>query len=83
MLFYRLRRKHPGHYREIGEPSLFMNDSISKSFGIVRYPLDKGYLVIPDRRENQLGNRSRQLFFIATGIFGVALVVFAILSATF
>lgn len=83
MLFYRLRHKHPEHYREIGEPSLFMNNSISKGFGMVRYLLDRDYLVVPDARANRLGERSRQLFFIATGVFGLALVAFAVLSATF
>lgn len=83
MLFYRLRHKHPEHYKEIGEPSLFLNNSISKSFGVVRYLLDKDYLVVPDERAKQLGQRSRQLFLFATGAFGFALLAFGVLSFTF
>ncbi|HVZ33876.1 MAG TPA: hypothetical protein VG963_15725 [Polyangiaceae bacterium] len=83
MLFYRLRHKHPEHYKEIGEPSLFLNNSISKSFGVVRYLLDKDYLVVPDERANKLAQRSRKLFFLAIGVFVVALLAFAVLSVTF
>src|SRR5262245_40727671 len=82
-LFYRLRHDHPQRYEELGAPSLFTNNSVSKGFTVVRYLLDEDYLGVPDIRVNQLGKRSRQLLLASALIFGVALVAFAMLWATF
>ncbi len=81
-LFFRLRREHPAQYQELGAPS-FLNNSRSNSARVVRYLLDKDYLDLPDLRTNQLGKRARQLFLFGSGVFGVALVGFGVLAATF
>ena len=83
MLFHRMRKQHPDHYKRIGEPSLFLNNSISKSIGVVRFLIDRDYLDMPDTRANQLGMRSRQLFVAAMSMFGVSLLAFAVMSVTF
>lgn len=82
MLFYRLRSEYADHYREIGAPSLFLNNSISKGFGVVRYLLDKGYLAVSDRRINRLGEYARRLFYVITGVFCLALLLYAVFAIT-
>ena len=81
MLFHRLRKSHADHYRELGEPSLFLNNSITKGIGVVRYLLNRGYLSVPDERVKQLGEYSRRLFIVAISLFGLVLLLFAILAA--
>ncbi len=82
-LFSYMRDKHPAEYKEMGEPSLFMNNSISNSMGVVRFLLDRDYRSISDPRVNQLGERSRQIFMTAIGLFGVALLAFVVMSLAF
>jgi hypothetical protein len=55
MLFHCMRKKHPDDYKRLGEPSLFMNNSISKGMEVVRFLIDRDYLDIPGRRASQLG----------------------------
>ena len=82
MLFHRLRKSHADHYREIGEPSLFLNNSITKGFGVVRYLLNRGYLLVPDERVKQLGEYSRRLFIVASVLFGLVLLLFGIFGVS-
>jgi len=78
-----IRDKHPAEYKEMGEPSLFMNNSISNSMGVVRFLLDRDYRNIADPRVNQLGERLRQIFMTTISLFGVALLAFVVMSLTF
>ncbi len=80
VLFYRLRHEFPQHYKEIGEPSLFLNNSISKGSAMVRYLLDRDYRNVQDVRTNRIGEYLRWLFFAATGVFSLAVVAFATLA---
>ena len=80
VLFYRLRHKFPQHYKEIGEPSLFLNNSISKGSAMVRYLLDRDYRDVQDMRTNRIGEYSRRLFFAAAGVFSLAVMAFATLA---
>jgi hypothetical protein len=82
VLFYRLRHEHGDHYRELGEPSLFLNNSIATGFRVMRYLLYKDYGVVPDQRVNQLGEYARRLLIINTGLFGFAVFMFAVLAVT-
>ena len=82
MLFYRLRHEHADHYRELGEPSLFLNNSMSMGYRVVHYLLDKDYRVLPDQRVNQLGEYARRLFIANTSLFGFALLMFVLLAVT-
>ena len=83
VLYSRLRREHPDHYKEIGEPSLFLNNSISKGFSIRRYLLDKDYLSLQDARVTQLGNRIRQSILVATTSFGVFFLACVVIWVTY
>jgi hypothetical protein len=76
MLFFRLRRKCPTHYEEIGSPSVFLNNSISKGGAMMRYVLDRDYLAAQDERAVRLGERSRQLLLTAAVLFGLGLLGF-------
>ena len=80
VLFYRLRHHFPQHYKEIGEPSLFLNNSISKGSAMVRYLLDRDYRDLQDERTHRMGESARRLFLAATGVFSLALVAFATLA---
>jgi len=82
MLFFRLRRKHPEYYKAIGEPSLFLNNSISKSGEMYRFVMDRDYLDVPDERAIRLGNLSRRLLVGGLTLFVIALLLFATLAVT-
>lgn len=77
MMFFRLRRRHPEHFKRIGEPSVFFNNSVSKADAMMRYLLDRDYLEVPDERAVKLGERSRQLLLAGFALFGLSLVAFA------
>ena len=77
MLYFRLRRRHPDYYKSIGEPSLFMNNSISKSGNSYRYLMDKDYLVVQDQRAVDLGNWSRLMLVAGITLFITGVVLFA------
>jgi hypothetical protein len=83
MFLYRLRHEHPRHYEELGRPSLFLNNSISNGFRVVRYLINRDYLAITDARASQLGDRTRRLFMVSLWVFGIFLVGFAVLGATY
>jgi len=83
MLFHGMRKKQPDDYKRLGEPSLFLNNSISKSMDVVRFLIDRDFLDIPDPRIRQLAARSRRLFVAALSLFGVSVLSFVVVSATF
>lgn len=82
MLFFRLRRKHPSYYESIGKPSLLLNNSISKSGQMMRYLLDKDYLVVPDAYAVRLGQISMRLLKTSRALFVAAVVLFAAFAIT-
>jgi hypothetical protein len=82
VLFSRLRRMHPDHYEAIGRPSVFLNNSISKSRRMSAYLKDRDYLVVPDSRVVRLGNLSRGLLVSGLTLFGLCILAFAVVAVS-
>lgn len=82
-MFSYMREKHLTRYKELGEPSLFANNSISNNVSVIRFLLDRDYLRMSDSQLSQLGERLRRMFMGAVGLFGLAMFAFVVMSTTF
>jgi hypothetical protein len=75
-LFVRIEERHTDTWRALGEPSLFLNNTIRNNFRVLGWLWRKDYssLGIPD--DVRLAARVRQLYVLLMIMFGILLVSF-------
>ena len=75
LLLSRLRHGHSVVHKELGEPSLFSNNTVSNGLRVVRFLLARKYRSIPDERVRKLGGIALALLLIvfATSAFTTTL----------
>jgi hypothetical protein len=73
-LLAKLRKSHSEAFRDLGEPSLFYNNSISHGMRVVRFLLERDYLELHDPALNRVAGACRALFIGAMTMFAVAML---------
>lgn len=74
-LFGKLKREHPIAYRELGEPSLFLNNSISNSVRTIKFIVLGKYKSLQDPEFSSLATVARGLFVLSLALYAVCAVV--------
>jgi hypothetical protein len=71
-----LKNEHGDKWREMGSPSLFANNSIRNSFGVLMFLQKRGYTVLGNPRLASLGNFLRIYSRVYLIVFILALLSF-------
>ena len=65
-LFKLLKSEHPEKYREMGEPTLFWNNSPKTSWELMKFLLKRDYIDMNDPKLSTLGNAMLVFFVLYT-----------------
>jgi uncharacterized membrane protein YidH (DUF202 family) len=73
-----LRQNHPQKWRELGSPSLIINNSIQNNVAVLRFLKNKEYVSIGDKRVTTISRLLWRLGLIYLGLLVVVLISFLI-----
>lgn len=76
LLLGRLRREHSAVHKQLGEPSLFSNNTISNGLRVLGFVLTGKYRAVPDEYVRKLGNLARGLLLIVLATGAVTTTLF-------
>jgi hypothetical protein len=82
-LLVHLETNHAATWRQLGEPSLFLNNTLRNNLLLLRYLWDKEYLSLPDAGSIQQASRVRTLLLVLLTTFGILIIGFVVLGASF
>ncbi len=77
-----IRRRHSETYKELGQPSLFTNNTMSNGNRVIKFLLAKEYLSLGEDRVRKLGTLTRTLFLVAIAMFAIAVIIFFVQATT-
>ena len=69
-----LETNHTVTWRQLGEPSLFLNNSPRNSLLVVRFLWNKQYLLLQDAELTHLASRVRGLLVVLLGLFPIMVI---------
>jgi len=80
-LYKLLSSKHPDIYKNLGEPTLFWNNSPKSAFLLMKFIFKKQYLGSNDHKLEKLGGKMFALFIVYTALFAFLFISFMLVAA--
>lgn len=75
-IFILLKTKYPEKYKELGEPSLFWNNSIRNGVRVLKFLFSNDPIILKDTSLLKLQKNTKLFLLIGIGVFVIALIVF-------
>ena len=82
-LLRRLQHDHPQVWQELGRPTLFLNNSVSNGFAVLRFVQQREYMELKDPELRSLADRVRWYNQVGWAFFAVVAVLILFGEAVF
>jgi len=79
-LYKILSSNHPGIYKDLGEPTLFWNNSPKTAFLLMKFIFQKQYLGNNDSKLESLGSKMFAFFIMYTSLFAILFISFVLVA---
>jgi len=75
-----LKHNHPTRWHELGEPSLFLNNSLRNNFLVLQFLFRKEYLHLKDHIVEEKAERVLKAYIVALVLFVVTFVALPVIG---